>query len=39
MKRVYMIAGKARHGKDTTACFIKEYLENKKVLETYIISS
>ena len=31
MKRVYMIAGKARHGKDTTACFIKEYLENKNI--------
>lgn len=29
MKRIYMIAGKARHGKDTTGSFIKEYYDAK----------
>lgn len=27
MKKIYMIAGKARNGKDTTGAFIKEYYE------------
>lgn len=31
MKRIYMIAGKARHGKDTTGNFIKEYYDNKNM--------
>lgn len=31
MKKIYMIAGKARHGKDTLASFIKEYYESKNI--------
>lgn len=28
---IYIVAGKARHGKDTTASIIKEYYENKNM--------
>lgn len=31
MKKIYMIAGKARHGKDTVANFIKEYNETQNI--------
>lgn len=31
MKKIYMIAGKARHGKDTLANYIKEYNERKNI--------
>ena len=33
MKKIYMIAGKARHGKDTLASFIKEYYQQKRLLK------
>ena len=32
MERIYIIAGKARHGKDTTALAIKKAYGNKKVI-------
>ena len=30
--KIFVIAGKARHGKDTVAGYIKDYYENKKVI-------
>ena len=40
MDKIYMLAGKARHGKDTTGEFIKEYYEKKgKKVVTLQLSS
>lgn len=30
--KIYIVAGKARHGKDTVACFIKDAYKDKKVI-------
>ena len=40
MEKIYMLAGKARHGKDTTGEFIREYYEKKgKKVVTLQLSS